>query len=159
MSGIKAIREDYAKLKKNFNQLPEIKSLIAVFGFPKEEDLEDIIQLFAFARKAPINLANGMIGFIAPSDFVLSQDNKFVKVMKDELMEVLKKSVVMHKTFSLNSFEASQNEDPEKIMADTISFVAKELGVVIPVVKRALELSKDGWANSKTANEDAGYHW
>jgi len=159
MTGMKEIKAEYSKLKKKHKDLPELTTFMSVFGFPKEDDVDSVLSLFAFSRKAPIHLANGMIGFISPTDFILSQDNKFVKHMKTELMEVLKTCVVLHKTFSLRAFEATKSEDPEQIMVETINFVTNELERTLPTVKKALELSKAGWQDSGTQTEEVSYNW
>jgi hypothetical protein len=154
----KTLKGDYSKLKKENPDLPELKNFLVAFGFPSEDDRKDLFKLMGFVRKSTVGLAEAFMMLISPQEFISAQDNKFVKDMKDELMDNFKKVLVIHKGFSLSFMEAAKSSDPEAVLSKAVNEVSKELAKHASVYEKALRISKKGWEESKNGEECEAYH-
>ena len=158
MSEFKKIKADYNKLKKEY-PLPDMKDFMAVFGYPKEDDLKSVVTLFFACKKTPASAAHWTINLMSPHDNISAQDQKFTKDMKNELLEAMKKCTIVDKKLSITSLEASQTDDPEKMLAEAISEAAKELRPVAEMIKKILKICVDGWSNTGTEEDHVSYRW
>jgi hypothetical protein len=154
----KTLEGDYSKLKKENPDLPELKDFLVAFGFPSREDRKDFFKLIAFVRKSTVSLAEAFMMLISPQEFISAQDNKFVKDMKDELMDTFKKVLVIHKGFSLSFMEAAKSKNPEKVLSKAVNDASKEFAKHASVYEKALRISKKGWEESKSGEECEAYH-
>jgi hypothetical protein len=158
MSDVPTLRKEYNKLKKKYAELPEFKEFTLVFGFPKEDEFKSVLTIFKAVKKTPFNVAHWVMNILSPSDTISANDNRVTKGMRGELLVAMKKLVIADKKLSIRSFEASQSDDPEKVMAEAMAEAVEDLKGVAGFLKKVLEKIVEGWSKAED-NNDSTYHW
>jgi|GEM_PF-6836735 len=158
MSNFKEIQKNYDSLKKEYPSLPEFSKMLQTFGYMEEDDVKSVVTLYSWAKKTPANVAQWIAHHLTPGDMLSANDAKFVKPIREDLLNSLKICASLSKKMSLSSFESTLNKNPEEVLAKTLGEAATELEPVVLTAKKMLKLSLEGWTNEEK-EEEVNYRW
>lgn len=159
MSDVATLKENYSKLRKEHKELPEFRDFTLVFGFPKAEEAESVLELFRAVKKTPFKAAHWVAGLLSPHDPICSHDSQVLKGMRSELIEAMKDLVVADKRLSMVSFDASGADDPSGEMARGLADAVEATKGTAHFLRELLEKTRDGWENAESADEEVSYRW
>jgi hypothetical protein len=148
MSDVAELRKNYDKLRKDYKDLPKFSDFTLVFGFPKAEEAVSMLELFRAVKKTPFKAAHWVMCVLSPSDTIMAHDSHVTKDRRDELVEAMKSLVIADKKLSMVSFKASQEKDPEKVMAAALGEVTSGLKDTALFLQAILELTAEAWEHA-----------
>jgi len=154
---MKGTKELYEKLRKRYD-LPQWKEMF-VLGFLEESDLKDIFSLAKAVKKALLNIQAALQNLLVPEDFVSMQDSKFVRGMRDEILDALRKTAYLTRKFSAGILEAIREEETEKRIAELIKEVVREMDGVLKIYCEAIKKAEEGWKKAEVEEEPIRYQW
>ena len=155
---MKEARKKYEKLREKFKELPEFREILKL-GIFEEGDFESVFSLEKAVKKSLLNLQGTFQEFLVPSDFVSMHDSKFLRDMRDEILEALTEIAYIVRRLSLKAFKAVSSNSPEENIAKAVAEAVRDAEKVIETYARALEVLEERWKSADIEEEEPNYRW
>lgn len=151
------VKETYTKLKKDFPELPEWKSVIYFAGIPKKEEVDSVYHVIELFNHSVTDLINNFLVLLTPNNFMALQDQKMCKNKRDEILKaVVKCGYVVRQTMA-DLMDATLKDDYEKEMAKIAKWICDESRESLEFFhKNAKHLAKE-WKTLKPENNNQNH--
>ncbi len=151
------LKKKYETLRKK-HELPEWSEIIRL-GFMEESDLESILSLAKAVKKSIMNLQAVFQELLVPGDFVSMQDSKFLKGMRDELVDALAKIAHANRKFTADLMDATELENIDEGIAKAVSSAVRNVKEPLELYRKVMRKLEDGWKDANVEEEPAHYRW
>lgn len=151
------VKETYIKLKKDFPELPEWKSIIYFAGIPKKDEIENAYQIIALLNDSVTGLINNFLVLLTPNNFMAMQDQKICKGDRDKILKaIIKCGYILRQSMS-DLMDATLKDDYEKEMAKIARWISDESRESLEFFhKNAKRLAKE-WKTLKPENNNQNH--